>query len=201
MSKKRKWSGSAKRSVKRYNSYVKEFKKRSTAMKERGLKPYEEKQLTYKEYRTIYAAEKNDRLAEIKKGERKTLGDINSKIVSDQIYELSEKQAYAIYDYIKVRRAELTEQYQNILDDEGNRVYSDKQIKALVRQDLGNFSLQNANRAIQKIREGSYVRENLGLWDAIRERRKELFDQGFKKDEVRNIVSNEFFYPEEESEE
>ena len=174
MSKKRRWSGAAKRSVKRYNSYVKEFRRRSRLMEERGLRPYEDKPLSYRDYKYIYSEERNDRLKEIEKGERASLGNINSKIVSDQIYELSEKQAYAIFDYI------------NTLSPEER-----KGIK---------LNMQNINRAIQKIREGSFVREDLGLWDAIRARRKELFEQGLKKAEVAAIVSNEFFYPEEDEE-
>ena len=174
MSKRRKWSGAAKRSVKRYNSYVKEFKRRSQALLNQGLTPYEDKPLSYRDYKYIYSEERNDRIKEIEKGERNSLGNINSKIISDQIYELSEKQAYAIFDYLKTLPAEQ-------------------------RAEI-NFNYKNINRAITKIREGSFVKEDLGLWDLIKERRAELFEQGFKKKEVAAIISNEFFYPEEEEE-
>lgn len=175
MAKKRRWSGTAKRSVKRYNSYVKSFKQRVKKLRDSGLQPYEEDWLTYRQYKEIYAEELNDRLKEIEKGERKSLGNINSKIISDQVYELSEKQAYSIFDYMKTLSEE-------------------------ERKEIG-FNYKNINKAIIKIREGRFVREDLGLWDAIRERRKELFEQGFKKSEVASIVSNEFFYPEEDEEE
>ena len=63
-----------------------------------------------------------------------------------------------------------------------------------------NFNYKNINTAIMRIREGGFVREELGLWDLIKARRKELFAIGKKKSEVAEIVSNEFFYPEEEEE-
>lgn len=207
--KRRRWSAAVKRDRRRYKSYVKALEKRVAMMRAVGLTPYYNPQtgedgskaLSFRDYMEIYNEEKNDRVKEIEKGERKSIGDIKSKIISDQVYELSEKQAYAIFDYMKVRKQELTNQYQNILDESGNRVYSDKQIKKMIREDLGNFSFQNANRAVQQIRQGAFVRENLGLWDTIRERRKELFEMGLKKSEVRNIISKEFFYPEESDDE
>ena len=175
----RRWSGRAKLSVKRYNAYKKAHKARVLALRKKGLEPYYNAStgedgsipLTYREFVEIYAEEKNDRMKEIERGERKSLGNINAKIISDQVYELSEKQAYAIFDYMKT--------------------LSDEERASL------NFNFKNINTAIMKIREGSYVREDLGLWDLIKARRKELFAQGKKKAEVAEIVSNEFFYPEE----
>lgn len=177
---KRRWSKRARALVKKYNSYKKAHKARVEALRKRGLEPYFNAQtgedgsipLTYREYVEIYAEEKNDRVKEVEKGERRSIGNINAKIISDQVYELSEKQAYAIFDYMKTLSEE-------------------------ERKDL-KFDFRNINTAIMRIREGSYVREDLGLWDLIKARRKELFAQGLKKSEVANIVSNEFFYPEEE---
>ena len=179
---KRRWSGRAKLSVKRYNAYKKAHKARVKALREKGLEPYYNAStgedgsipLTYREFEEIYAEEKNDRLKEIEKGERKSLGNINAKIISDQVYELSEKQAYSIFDYMKT--------------------LSEEERQAL------NFNYKNINTAIMRIREGGFVREELGLWDLIKARRKELFAIGKKKSEVAEIVSNEFFYPEEEEE-
>lgn len=180
---KRRWSGKAKLSVKRYNAYKKAHKARVKALRQKGLEPYYNAStgedgsipLTYREFTEIYAEEKNDRIKEIERGERKSLGNINAKIISDQVYELSEKQAYAIFDYLKT--------------------LSEEERKTL------NFSYKNINAAIMKIREGSFVREDLSLWEKIKARRKELFAQGFTKEQVNGkdgIISHEFFYPEEE---
>ena len=131
--------------------------------------------LKYRDYKEIYTEEQNDRIKEIEKGERRSLGNINAKIISDQVYELSEKQAYSIFDYMKTLSEE-------------------------ERAKIG-FNYKNINTAIMKIREGRFVKEDLGLWEKIKLRRQELFQEGYKKADVAAIVSNEFFYPEEEEEE
>lgn len=147
---KRRWSGRAKRAVKRYNAYRRSFEKRTNRMIEQGLTPYDAIPLTYREYKEIYSEERNDRLKEIEKGERASLGDINAKIISDQVYELSEEQAYAIFDYMKS--------------------LSPEELKEL------GFSYKNINRAIAEIRQGEFVREKLELWDIIRNQRSNLLD-------------------------
>ena len=132
-----------------------------------GLTPYDAIPLSYREYKEIYAEEKNDRLKEIEKGQRSSLGDINAKIISDQVYELSEEQAYAIFDYMKT--------------------LSPEEKEAL------NFSYKNINIAIAKIRQGDFVREDLDLWDIIREERERLFASGLDKKEVAHKISQTFF--------
>ena len=171
----RRWSGRAKRDVRRYNSYKSSFQKRVDRMIEEGLTPYDAIPLTYREFKEMYIEEKNDRLKEIEKGERKSLGNITSKIISDQVYELSEKQAYSIFDYMKTLSEE-------------------------ERAKIG-FNYKNINTAIMKIREGSFVREDLSLWDKIKVRREELFALGKSRTEVGDIISSEFFYPKEDEEE
>ena len=147
---KRRWSGRAKRAVKRYNAYRRSFEKRTNKMIDQGLTPYDAIPLTYREFNEIYAEERNDRLKEIERGERASLGDINAKIISDQVYELSEEQAYAIFDYMKS--------------------LSPEELKEL------GFSYKNINRAIAEIRQGEFVREKLELWDIIRNQRSNLLD-------------------------
>lgn len=164
---KRKWSGQAKRFVKRFNAYKRSFEKRTNKMIEQGLTPYDAVPLTYREYKEIYTEERNDRLKEVEKGERASLGDINAKIISDQVYELSEEQACAIFDYMKTLSPE-------------------------ERIELG-FSYKNINKAIAKIRQGDFVREELDLWDIIKEEREKLFAAGLKRSEVAKRISQTFF--------
>ena len=167
MAKKGKWSGTARRSVKRYNAYRRSFDKRVEKMLDQGLTPYDAIPLSYREYKEIYAEERNDRLKEVEKGQRASLGDINAKIISDQVYELSEEQAYAIFDYMKT----LTPEEREELD----------------------FSYKNINAAIAKIRQGEFVREELDLWDIIKEERERLFASGLNKKEVSKKISQTFF--------
>ena len=48
---KRKWSGTAKRSVKRYNAYRRSFEKRTDKMISQGLTPYDAIPISYREYK------------------------------------------------------------------------------------------------------------------------------------------------------
>ena len=167
MAKKGKWTGKAKRSVKRYNAYKRAFNSRVDRMLEQGLTPYDAIPLTYREYKELYTEEFNDRVKEVEKGERASIGNINNKLISDQVYELSEEQAYAIFDYMKT--------------------LSKEEREAL------NFSYRNINAAIAKIRQGDFVKEELGLWDIIAAERDKLFEAGMSKKEVRAQIAITFF--------
>lgn len=173
---------------KRYRIYKKSFEKRVDSMIQAGFTPYDAIPLTYTEYLDMYTRYKNDRKKEIDSGKRKSLGNINSTIISNQVYELSEEQAYSIFNYMKT--------------------LSDEDRKRL------NFDFRNINKAIMKIRQGDYVREDLDLWDIIRARRENLYNlpkeelakilesMGLKstgrvRGDIASIVTNEFFYPKE----
>lgn len=164
---KRKWSGVAKRSVKRYNAYRKSFERRTNRMIEQGLTPYDAIPLSYREYKEIYAEERNDRIKEVESGIRKSLGNINEKIISDQVYELSEEQAYSIFKYMKTLSPE-------------------------ERQNL-DFNFRNINAAIAKIRQGDYVKEELGLWDIIASERQRLAELGMNRKDIAKKISQTFF--------
>ena len=152
---------------KRYNSYLKRFYQRRDKMLEEGLTPYNGVPEKFRDFKELYSEYKNDRQKEVEKGKRTSIGNINDIIISDQLYELSEEQAYAIFDYMKTLSPEEREQL--------------------------DFSYKNINRAIAKIREGSFVKEDLGLWDIIKEERERLFAQGLTKTEVRKKISQTFF--------
>ncbi len=158
MAKRRKWSGTAKRFVRRYNAYRKSFNARVDKMISQGLTPYDAIPLNYRQYKEIFTEERNDRLKEIEKGERTTLGNINAKIISDQVYELSEEQAYAIFDYMKTFTPEEKESL--------------------------NFSYKNINTAIARIRQGEFVKKDLGLWNIISAERDKLFSANKEEKEA-----------------
>ena len=183
-----KWSGAAKRNIKRYNSYKKNLEKRVNKMLEEGLTPVSALPLSYRDFTDTYIRYKNSRIKQIEKEERKSMGNIVSKMISDQVYELSEEQAYSIFNYMKTLPKE-------------------------EREALG-FDYSNINKAIALIREGTFVKEELDLWDIIRSKRESLFklpkeeiksildSMGIKstgklKGDVAKIITNEFFYPKE----
>ena len=155
----------------KYKAYVKGLIKRADSMINRGLTPHDAIPAKFRDWEIAYTAERNDRIDEVQSGERASIGDINAKLISDQVYELSEAKAYAIFEYMKTLSPE-------------------------EREGL-NFSFKNINVAIAKIRTGEFVSDELGLWDKIRDLRAKLFEEGKSKEEVRKIVSQTFFYPKE----
>lgn len=146
-----KWSASARRSIRKYHAYKKALSSRKKMLRSKGLEPYNvngsSEQLSYRDWKAIYTEELNDRRKEVESGERKSVGNINAKIVSDQVYELSEEQAYAIFDYMR----------------------------DLPPEERRGFKYRNINQAISILRQGEYVRDVLGLWDIIREDRDNMF--------------------------
>lgn len=134
---------------KRYNAYLKNFYKRRDKLLEEGITPYDGLPKKMKDFKELYLEYKNDRVKEVEKGERASVGNISGVIISDQLYELSEEQAYGIFDYMKTLSPEEKEKL--------------------------NFDYKNINAAIAKIRAGDFVREQLGLWNLIENKRAELF--------------------------
>ena len=156
------WSKAKRRSVKKYNAYKRLYTKRKELLERRGFEMADTKgMLTYTEWKTAFASKKHDLSYEVETGERASIGDVNSALVSDQAYEFSQKQAYALLDYLKLHHE-------------------------------GEYDTSNINTLILKIRQGKYF-EELGTWDDVREYRKELFSQGYSKEQVKNAVSHLFF--------
>lgn len=150
---------------KRYAAYKKAYLKRQALLEKKGYSMYDQQILTKTEYKEMYQATLNDRKKEVKSGERKSVGNINEAIVSMQAYELSEKSAYAIFDFLETKKDELDIEYDT----------------------------KNINDLIMKIRQGEWLREDVGIWDLIRDYRSDLFDKGLTKEEVRHAVSQTFF--------
>lgn len=164
----KKWSKARRTSFrvgKRYAAYKKAYLKRQALLEKKGYSMYDQQILTRTEYKEMYQATLNDRKKEVKSGERKSVGNINEAIVSMQAYELSEKSAYAIFDFLETKKDELDIEYDT----------------------------KNINDLIMKIRQGEWLREDVGIWDLIRDYRSDLFDKGLTKEEVRHAVSQTFF--------
>lgn len=159
--------------AKRYAKYRKELIEKKQMLERMDLDFYQPNPLPFRDYKEKYLQYQNDLKQEIELGKRKTIGNVNNFIVSDQAYELSAKQAASIFSYIKT----LPEEERASLNiGTGGRI----------------------NELMLKFRTGTYVREELGLWERIRAYRKKLFEEGYSKDDVRRKTSEHFFYPEED---
>ena len=152
------------RRKKAYRQYEKLYDARSKMLNQRGYSMYDEK-LTYTEYKTAAAEMRNTMKEDIKRGKRKSMGSVNRALVSEQAYELSEEQGYAIFDFLRENA-----------DNYGIE-----------------YSTKNINEILMQIRQGDWLREEVGLWDLIRDYREDLFAKGYNKKQVRNEIAITFF--------
>lgn len=164
----RKWSKARRESFrvgKKYAAYKKEYIKRRDMLAKKSYSMYDEQILSKTEYKEMYQAILNDRKKEVKSGVRKSVGNINSAIVSMQAYELSEKSAYAIFDFLEQNKEKYGLEYDT----------------------------SNINDMIMKIRQGEWLRQDVQIWDLITDYRSDLFDKGYSKARVRAEIAITMF--------
>ena len=168
------------KSRKQYQDYIDQFEARKENFESRGLDFYDPVPLTYRDWKTVHAEKVNDLKQDIKEGKRKSVGNVNREIVSDQAYELSSRQADVIGEYLLENEPDLLEEMDLVykyVDEEGR-----ERINLKKRIDL-----------FMKIRQGEFLREDVGLWDMISDFRLQMFKKGMNKEEVRKAVGQTFF--------
>ncbi len=168
------------RSRKQYENYLKQFESRKETFEARGLDFYDPVALTYRDWKTVHAEKINDLKMDIKEGKRKSIGNVNREIVSDQAYELSSRQADVLGEYLLENEAETLE--------EMNLVY-----KYTDEEGTERINLKKRIELMMKIRQGEFLREDVGLWDMISDFRLSMFKKGLTKEEVKKAVGQTFF--------
>lgn len=168
------------RSRKQYDSYLREFAARKENFESRGLEFYDPVPLTYRDFKTVRAEKINDLKLDIKEGKRKYVGNVNREIVSDQAYELSSKQANVLGEYLLENERDLLEKM--------NLVY-----KYTDEEGAERINLKKRIDLMMQIRQGEFLREDVGLWDMINDFRANMFKKGMNKEEVRRAVGQTFF--------
>ena len=118
MAKKR---GKYKSNLRGYAAYKKLYETTEKKMKSMG---YEMAETIYSEieWKTMYAAEKQDRLIEVNEGKRTTTGDINRQLVKEATYKYSDKQARG---YLKKKKKDGTAKGIKLLDIRSGKVEID----------------------------------------------------------------------------
>lgn len=163
-----------------YNDYLEQFEARKANFESRGLDFYDPTPLTFRDYRSVHADKVNDLKQDIKEGKRKTVGNVNREIVSDQAYELSSRQADVLGEYLLENEPELLEEMDLVYrytDEEG----------------IERVNLKKKIDLFMKIRQGEFLREDVGIWDMISDFRLQMFEKGMSKEEVRKAVGQTFF--------
>lgn len=168
------------RARRQYQDYLDKFKARRENFESRGLEFYDPIPLTYRDFKTIRAEKINDLKLDIKEGKRKTVGDVNREIVSDQAYELSSRQADVLGEYLLENEEDLLEEMDLVYrytDEEG----------------IERTNLKKRIDLMMRIRQGEFLREDVGLWELISDFRASMFKKGMTKEDVRKAVGQTFF--------
>ena len=161
------------RQKKQYQDYLRQFEARKETFYERGLDFYDPNALTFRDWKTVHAEKINDLKLDIKEGKRKTVGNVNREIVSDQAYELSSRQADVLGEYL------LENEYDYLEEMDLVYKYTDEQGQERV-------NLKKRIDLMMKIRQGEFIKEDIGLWDMINDFRSQYF--AFSKDEQAKLM-------------
>ena len=157
-----------------YQRYLETFDRRVAYMEKRGLVASDGIPKNYDEFVQAYNEYKSDLKKEVLKGERTQIGNIVSKMVSDQVYDMSSEQYEATIQAVQ----------------EWNAAHPDNQVSL-----PENFNPNSIYWQMQ-IRQGDYLR-NQGWWDMIAEKRIDLFKKYAKdpnaKEKVRKEISRIFY--------
>lgn len=164
-----------------YKAMFKERKKSSTfgfrKTDEGGeIKPYD-----FDEFKENYLVERNTLSKEVKMGERKRIGSVLTELINDQAYEISSRKAAAIAKYlISEERNFLIQKKiivpESIMDESG-------EMKDYIKM----------KRLTLLIRQGDFVREDIGLWDEIKERYRWLIGEGMTSQEAKEQIGITYF--------
>ena len=146
-----------------YEEYKKKFEKRKQLLESRGIYFYDPNVLSYIDWKSTYAEKYNDLKLDVKEGKRKSIGDVNREIISDQAYELSANKGEIIGEYLLREESDLLE--------EMDLVYKYTDAEGIER-----INLKKKIALMQKIRQGEFVRKDIKLWEKITTFRDEYFD-------------------------
>lgn len=135
------------RSRKAYNKYKQLYMKKRAVLERKGFEMADDL-YTFTQYKENVLEMRNTLKERVKRGRIKRIGSVNNALVNDQAYKLSEEQAYAIFDFIKQNKD---------------------------KYDIDVSFIKNINTALMKIRQGEWLNADVGLWDMIRDYRKEEF--------------------------
>ena len=118
-------------------------------------------------------------ILDVAEGDRERVGSVVNEIIDDQVYELSSPKARAISDY-------LLREERDILAEKGIlRVETDEEGKI---QDV-----VKRRKLLQLVRQGDFVKEEIGLWDEISNYYQSLLANGYKSTEAKKVIGQTYF--------
>ena len=134
----------------------------------------------YNVFKEQYQLTRNTLEDEVESKERERIGSVINEMINDQAYELSRVKSYALGKYLKENELPFLEQKglikDTFIDEKGNTqyVFKEKKLELLIRQ-------------------GQFLREEVGLWDAIKNYYQSLKDNGYSSKEAKAEIGQTFF--------
>ena len=135
---------------------------------------------SFKVFKDVYLMKRNDLRMDVEEGKKERVGSVVNEIINDQAYELSSAKANALVDYLLrnegglLAEKGLAEQY---IDEEGKVQYA----------------LLKPKKLELLIREGSFIREEVGLWDEIRDYYNILRSKGYSAEAARDEIRGTYW--------
>ena len=139
------------------------------------------KMYTYKEFKQYYFKTRNSLMEEVEMGERERIGSTITEMVNDQAYELSAKKAKVLADY-------LLENEREALIEKGIIIPN-----AIEGENGELVDLVKSRNLRLLIRQGSFIREDIGLWDDIKSYYKQLIANGKTTEEAKAQIGITYF--------
>ena len=167
---------------KEYKIYLRQFKKRKESSTF-GFRLTDEgnevQAYDYRDFREQYLLYRNTLQEEVKMGERARIGSIISEMINDQAYELSRKKAQVLADYL-IR--------------EERQILIDKKLISLKTLETGEtVEVIKRKRLELLVRQGEFVRSELGFWNDIKEYYQTLVEGGASSAEAKKQIGMTYF--------
>lgn len=137
---------------------------------------------SYKEFKQYYFKTRNSLEEEVEMGERERVGSVITEMVNDQAYELSAKKAKVLADY-------LLENEREALIKKGIIIPN-----AIEGENGELVDLVKSRNLRLLIRQGSFIRDDIGLWDDIKTYYKQLIANGKTTKEARDEIGITYFH-------
>ena len=134
----------------------------------------------YDVFKEQYQLTRNTLEDEVESGERERTGSVINEMINDQAYELSRVKAHVLGSYLKENELPFLKEKglikDTIIDEKGNTqyVFKEKRLELLIRQ-------------------GQFLREEVGLWDVIKNYYQALKDKGYSSTDAKNEIGQTFF--------
>lgn len=163
---------------KEFKIYKERFQKRLESSR---VPFYDEEEIqSFQVFKDVYIRKRNDLILDVAEGDRERVGSVVNEIIDDQIYELSSPKAMAVADYLLREEREILAEkgiLRTTTDEEGR-------IQDVIKR----------RKLLQLVRQGDFVKEEIGLWDEISVYYKTLVEGGYSAKKAREKIGQTYFH-------